>query len=322
MPGLAPIFRILIASALLWVAILASPVPARAAEPPGPLDAARHSVVAVMPAWTARPANAEEPEGSGVVIGDGTLVLTADHILGNAVRVRIRSLDGEIAEAEILSRDSETDLALLKMPFALKPMELGGYPAVGEKACAVGNAFGLGVSVTCGTVSAVRKSGVGFNPIEDFVQTDAAVNPGMSGGALIDENGALIGMLSAIFTKQSDANIGVNFAVSAPLAGLALERLQAAEAKAWPRAGLQLRPFPPRGGSGRAGAVIVDIAPGSAAADGGLQVGDIITLAGARRIFGPAGMRAAVAMQRPGQPLAVTVLRDQDEHKLQIVIAE
>jgi len=307
---------------MLYAAALAWPHgPARAADT-NPVDAARHSVVAVLPAWTARPANAEEPEGSGVAIGDGTMVLTADHILGNAIRVRVRSLDGEIAAAEIVSRDSETDLALLKIPFALKPLELAGYPAVGDRACAVGNAFGLGVSVSCGTVSAVRRSGVGFNPIEDFVQTDAAVNPGMSGGALVDEDGALVGLLSAIFTKQSDANIGVNFAVSAPLAALALERLLADEAKAWPRAGLQLRPFPPRGGTGRAGAVIVDIAPGSAAAGGGLQVGDIITGAGDRRIQGPADMRAAVAMQKPGEPLAVTVLRDQDEHNLQIVIAE
>ncbi|HMB48625.1 MAG TPA: trypsin-like peptidase domain-containing protein [Afifellaceae bacterium] len=278
--------------------------------------------MAVLPVWTSRPAGAQEPEGSGVVVGDGTLLITADHILGNAVRVRVRSMDGEIAEAGILARDSETDLALLKIPFALPPLEPAGYPAVGETACAVGNAFGLGVSVTCGTISAVRKSGVGFNPIEDFVQTDAAVNPGMSGGALVDKNGALIGILSAIFTKQSDANIGVNFAVSGPLAGAALVRLQSDNAAAWPTAGLQLRPYPPPGGTGRAGAVIVDIEPGGAAASGGLEVGDVITRAGDRRIFGPADMRAAVAMQSRVQPLAVSILRNGQEHTLQIAIAE
>ncbi len=84
---------------------------------------------------------------------------------------------------------------------------------------------GSGPTVACGTVSATERSNAGFNRIEDFVQTDAAVNPGMSGGALIGEDGRLVGILSAIFTKQSDANIGVNFAVSAALAEAALARL-------------------------------------------------------------------------------------------------
>jgi S1-C subfamily serine protease len=309
---------------LIVLVVLAclSAIPASSAGPENPVRAAARSVVGVLPAWTSRPPNAAEPEGSGVVVGDGTLVLTADHILGNAVRVRVRTGEGDIAEVRIVARDGETDLALLKMPFALEPLTFEGYPETGDRTCAIGNAFGLGTSASCGTVSAVRRSGVGFNPIEDFIQTDAAVNPGMSGGALVDGDGALVGILSAIFTKQSDANIGVNFAVSAPLAALALERMQVRDAQPWPRAGLQLRPFPPRGGIGRAGAVIVDIAPGSAASNADLEVGDVITQAGSRRIFGPADLRAAVAMQKSGEPLAITLLRGQDEHKAQITIAE
>ena len=76
--------------------------------------------------------------------------------------------------------------------------------------CAVRNAFGLGLSVTCGVVSALHRTDTGFNDVEDFLQTDAAVNPGMSGGALVDEDGRLVGLLSAIFASGADTNAGVN----------------------------------------------------------------------------------------------------------------
>lgn len=299
--------------------------PAWAAEPVNRQAAAVSSVVGVLPAWTSQPANAAEPEGSGVAVaneGDATLVLTADHIIGDATRIRVRSADGEIVRAEILARDAETDLALLRIPLAIEPLNLTGNPAVGDPVCAVGNAFGLRLSMTCGIVSALNRSGVGFNPIEDFIQTDAAVNPGMSGGALLDADGNLIGILSGIYTKQSDANIGVNFAVSAPLAKLALDRLQASGGAGWPRAGLQLQAFPPPGGVGRAGAVIADIEPGSPASDTGLEVGDVITGAGGRRVFGPADMRAAVAMHDISQPLPVTVMRGGAAHEIEITFAE
>ena len=278
------------------------------------------SIVAVIPVISGRPVNLEEPEGSGVVVGNGRQVLTADHIIGTAAQVRIRTNDGVVADAAIVSRDSGTDLALLEMSIDLPALEFAGYPSIGDPACAIGNAFGLGMSVTCGTVSAIRRSGVGFNAIEDFVQTDAAVNPGMSGGALIDGSGDLVGILSAIFTKQSDANIGVNFAVSAPLSVLVLRRLQTGNPHPWPRAGLRLRQFPPRGGTGRSGAVIVDVLPDSAASRAGFRVGDIVAQAGKRRVFGPADFRTAVAMQPSSVPMRVVVVREEKDLIVDLVI--
>jgi S1-C subfamily serine protease len=166
----------------------------------------------------ARPApNAAEPEGSGVVVGDGTRVVTADHVLGpgrRLVRVMVRDSDGVIHPARVLARNRLADIAVLALDTPLAAAAWRAGPVgPGLPVCAIGNAFGLGLSVTCGRVSATHRAGIGFNAVEDFIQTDAAVNPGMSGGALVDEDGALVGMLSAIFTKQSDANIGVNFAV-------------------------------------------------------------------------------------------------------------
>ncbi len=273
------------------------------------LEKAMRSVVSVLPAWAGRPPSAEEPEGSGVVVADGRLVLTADHILGNPVGVRIRTIEGDIRAARILARDSETDLALLAVDQPLPALRFDDEVAIGEPVCALGNAFGLGVSATCGTVSAVRKSGTGFNSIEDFIQTDAAVNPGMSGGALIDRDGNLVGVLSAIFTKRSDANIGVNFAVSARLSQTALARLRSRTKTSWPALDARLRPHPPRGATGRSGAAVVDVAPDSAAARAGLKPADVIIEAGGRRVRGPDDVVAAFALAAGEDGLALSVLR-------------
>src|SRR5690606_40595555 len=131
--------------------------------------------------------------------------------------ISVRLPDGHHVPAEVVGRDAATDLALLRVEAELPPLPLAPDPALGAPVCAVGNQFGLDLSVTCGVVSALHRAGTGFNPVEDFVQTDAVVNPGASGGALVDGEGRLVGLLSAIFTMESDANIGVNFAASAAL---------------------------------------------------------------------------------------------------------
>jgi S1-C subfamily serine protease len=221
-----------------------------------------------------------------------------------------------ILEAEIVGRDRATDLALLRIPEPLPPLAFAGEPRLGEAVCALGNAFGLGVSVSCGVVSALHRSGVGFNGIEDFVQTDAAVNPGASGGALVDGEGALVGILSAIFTKQSDANIGVNFAVSAPLAGRVARALKESGQVRWLAAGMHLVAAPEKGETGHVGARVAALSPGVAAAAAGLKVGDLVTAAGGRPVRAPADVVAALAhVEAPGA-LAVTVLRDGSEMTL------
>jgi S1-C subfamily serine protease len=291
---------------LVALVLLAHPA---GAEGPPPVAVAKQSVVSVLPIWRGRPPSPDEPEGSGVVVGDGTEILTADHVLGDPTSLYVRTADGEVVAARIAARDPATDLALLSVDSALPGLPLEPYPPVGARVCAIGNAFGLDLSLSCGTVSAVPRSGVGFNAIEDFIQTDAEVNPGMSGGALVDEEGRLVGVLSAIFTKQSDASIGVNFAVSGPLAARALERLRMGGGGAWPDPGLTLVPHPPRGETGPSGARVRGLAAGGAAEQAGLEVGDVIVGAGDRRVRGPADMRAAYVLAESGSALTITVLR-------------
>jgi len=187
---------------------------------------------------------------------DGRTILTARHVINNALSIVVRTSDGRVLKAEVIGEDILTDLAVLAIRETLVPMSFGRDAQVGERACAIGNAFGLGLSMTCGVVSAINKAGVGFNPIEDFVQTDAAVNPGASGGALVARDGSLLGILSAIFTKQSDANIGVNFAVSSALAKTVAKALAKDGKVNWQFSGLKLGRSVSRGDVGTLGAIV------------------------------------------------------------------
>jgi len=200
--------------------------------------AASPSVVSVLPTWPgydkpgfgAPPGTA--PEGSGVAIREPGLFVTAAHVVAKATSVRVRDHEGTVHEAEIVAIDGAADLALLRTAAPIPPVVLAqDRPATGSHACIVANAFGLGLSITCGVVSAERRSGIGFNPLEDFIQTDAAANPGTSGGALVDEDGRLIGLVTAIFTMESDANAGVNFASSVALLNARIDRMLARAAQ-------------------------------------------------------------------------------------------
>ena len=188
------------------------------------------SVIAVLPTWPGyeKPGfgapKGVAPEGSGISItfeseSKSDLVLTAAHVVDQATRVQIRDSDqGTLHDAEILWIDSDADIALLRTATSRPAIHLTTTSVTpGQHVCAIANPFGLGVSISCGVVSGIHRVGIGFNPIEDFIQTDAAINPGSSGGALVDENGVLVGMIAAIFTKDADIDAGVNFAISSRL---------------------------------------------------------------------------------------------------------
>ena len=195
---------------------------------------AHTSVVVVEPTWPGytRPGFGA-PAGSGVYFGSGSAsryLITAAHVVTRASRVELVLSDGTRQDAEIVAVDPARDVAVLKSELAAQPITFSGEdPPVGLHACAIGNSFGLGLSFSCGVVSAVHRRDVGFNAIEDFVQTDAAVNPGASGGALVDPQGHLIGLIDGIFTKEADIDAGVNFAISVPLLRQSLQALRIQE---------------------------------------------------------------------------------------------
>lgn len=283
------------------------------------LERALRSVVSVLPDWPPDARRNEEPEGSGVAMLDGRTIVTAAHVVERARSIRVRTASGEILEARFEARDRATDIAILSLDKALEPMPVGaGAPALGEPVCAIGNAFGLGLSVTCGVVSGVHRAGVGFNPVEDFVQTDAAVNPGASGGALVTKDGKFVGLLSAIFTKTSDANIGVNFAVSAGLVAHVARKLKETGRVVRPMSGMRLAPAPDKGATGRLSARVIMVRAGSAAERAGVRLGDLIVTAGGRRIRKPADFVSVMSGLAPAATLDIVVVRDGAEHTLQL----
>ncbi|MGI9385292.1 MAG: S1C family serine protease, partial [Methyloligellaceae bacterium] len=149
-------------------------------------------------------------------------------------------------------------------------------------------------------------------------QTDAAVNPGASGGALVTTDGKLVGLLSAIFTKKSDANIGVNFAVSATLVERVARRLRDGGRVAWPVTGLRLEAAPDRGKTGRQAARVKSVKADMLGAKAGLKPGDLILRAGARRIRKPADFVSAIAGVARPATLSLLVVRDGTEQTVEL----
>jgi S1-C subfamily serine protease len=285
-------------------------VPGRAFEPKI-LD----SVVSVIPVWQGRTRDEsgkpwEEPEGTAVAIKPGGYLVTSYHVIRRAVSVSVRRADGRFLLAEIIGADPLTDLALLKVAEDLDVPPPGPEPELGAPVCTVGNQFGLGLSVTCGVVSAVHRTGIGFNPIEDFIQTDAVVNPGASGGALIDGEGRLVGVLSAIFTKDSDANLGVNFAASLRLVMRVVEDLIVHKRVVRGRSGLRVADLAERHRGRRAGALIKRVTGGGAAETAGLEAGDVIIRIGARAIQKASDVSSEIGMYRIGEMIDITVVRE------------
>lgn len=213
-------------SVAIWLMALGAAFSARADHGPETWNAAADSVVRVLPTWPGfdRPGFGaplgSAPMGSGVFWSIGeestTWILTAAHVITDAVRVEIETYQGGRFDVDVAYIDTDADLAVLKAPVHERGLSLvTDEPPVGTHVCALGYPFGLPLSLSCGVVSGVNRSDLGFNAVENFIQTDAAVNPGSSGGALVDASGRLVGLVAAIFTKEADIDAGVNFAISA-----------------------------------------------------------------------------------------------------------
>lgn len=276
------------------------------------------SVVSLLPHWPGRPAGGTftlppgvAPEASAVAIAPGGFLATAYHVIAPAEAIDVRLSDGRITSAEVVGTDEATDIALLKIDVDLPvPLVVDALEVeLGDPVCAVGNAFGLGLSVTCGVISALRRTNAGFNAIEDFIQTDAAVNPGMSGGALVDEEGRLVGLLSAIFASGADTNAGVNFAVSTGLLRRVVMDLQEHGAVHRSQGGLQVRDQTPEEQKTAVGAIVRRVTAGGPAETAGLQAEDLIVEVAGRPIRSASDVNSALQLHRPGDSLYLTYRR-------------
>ncbi|HVE85748.1 MAG TPA: trypsin-like peptidase domain-containing protein [Myxococcales bacterium] len=253
-------------------------------------------------------------KGSGVIIDSRGMVLTNNHVVQDAVLIRVTLDDGRSFDAETVGRDPATDVALIRLKGKLEnlPMaRLGDSDAmrVGDWVFAIGNPFGLASSVSLGIISAKARNITG-GQYDEFLQTDAAINPGNSGGPLFNLRGDVIGINTAIAGNAT----GIGFAVPANLARALLPQLEkdGGVTRGW--LGIGIQTVTPEIGSAlgvpaQEGAVVLSVSDGSPARRAGLQQDDvIIALDGAKVVTGD-GLTKMIALKRPGSVSSVEYFR-------------
>lgn len=247
-------------------------------------------------------------QGSGVIISKDGYLLTNHHVIEGAGSIEVVLNDGTKLPANMVGRDQQTDLAVLKIDApdrTFTAVEIGDSDAlrVGEFVIALGSPFSLASSVTLGIVSQKGRS-IGLLPFEDFIQTDAAVNKGNSGGPLLDVDGRLVGINTVIQTTGlSDGYIGISFAIPANLVMNVAESIIRTGRWERPWIGILMRETP-------AGVRVMEVIGNSPASRGGLLVGDIIQSVDGQPVDTSSGVQRAIFRRKIGDPARVTIVRD------------
>jgi S1-C subfamily serine protease len=248
--------------------------------------------------------------GAGIVVAEEGLVLTALHVVRQASSLHVRTAGGSEHVATVHATDGPADLALLRIEAegATFPVAQLGDDArmlPGESVLVVGNPFGLGGTVTRGILSATGRRGVVPDNVVPLLQTDAAINPGSSGGALVNLRGEVIGLVNAILTRTGSSQ-GVGFAVPASEIRSALPYLVKGEAphRAW--IGVRVRPRTPAAD----GLVVTSVVPGGPAAAAGVRDGDVLLRMGAAAIAAPDDLRRELLGSSVGDVAVLAILRD------------
>ncbi len=262
--------------------------------------------------------------GSGVIVdAQRGLVLTNNHVIANAVQITVTLRDGRHFDAEIVGSDPETDVAVIKVP-AENLTDIAAADSddlrVGDFVVAIGNPFGLGQTVTSGIVSALSRSGLGIEGYEDFIQTDASINQGNSGGALVNLRGELVGINTAIFSRGG-GNIGIGFAIPINLALQITEQLLDKGMVERGFIGVQVQDLNADlaqafGINNQKGAIVNSVLPDSPAQDAGLQPGDIITSINSKPVKTAADVRNHIGLLPVGEEVLFEILRDGSKKEL------
>ena len=308
-------------------------------------DKARPAVVHVEvvkgPSWTPalqellRAHGLELPEaaeavaratGSAVIVSRDGRLLTNQHVIDAAVEVRVVLPDQRVFPATVVGSDPRTDVAVLQIegegPFPFIQIERRPVK-VGQVVVAVGSPFDFQSTVTTGIVSAKGRRGLERGEIQDFIQTDAAVNPGNSGGPLLDLNGRVIGINTAIYSQGADQNSGVSFAIPADMALSVVEALEATGDVPRPSLGVEVRDVEEvEGDASRRGAEVARVVPSSPASAAGLRRGDVIVSVDDEPIPSADDLRSLVLARSVGRKVVLGVVRAEVELTVEVELAD
>jgi serine protease DegQ len=276
----------------------------------------------------------EQPErqsslGSGVIVSSQGYILTNNHVVEGAEEISVSLSDGRKAIARIVGTDPETDLAVIKIDLPKLPAITLGHSdqaSVGDVVLAIGNPFGVGQTVTMGIVSALGRNDIGINTYENFIQTDAAVNPGNSGGALVDVNGNLLGINSAIYSR-SGGSLGIGFAIPVSTVKMVMESIIAdgQVIRGW--IGVEPQDITREMADSfnikeASGAIVAGVVRGGPADRAGIRPGDILIAIEGKPISNKTEVLNVIAQLKPNNKSAFTVLRNATKTSVDILIGK
>ncbi len=278
---------------------------------------------------TPRPQPKQGALGSGFVVDGGGIVVTNNHVVSNAEEIKVTLTDGREFPAELIGADEKTDLAVLKVKTdaALPAMSWGDSDKsrVGDWVLAVGNPFGLGGTATVGIISA-RGRDIGSGPYDDFIQIDAPINSGNSGGPLFDGEGNVIGVNTAIFSPNG-GNVGIGFAIPSNIAREVVAELRESGTVERGWLGVMIQPVTPDvaeslGLDTPKGALVADVTPDSPAESAGLRQGDVILGFDGHDIDKVRDLTRVVAHTAIGEKTPVSVWRGEKKIALKVKVGE
>ena len=274
----------------------------------------------------------DQPEsslGSGVIVSDKGLILTNNHVVASADEIEVALADGRKLSAKVVGTDPDTDLAVLQVD--AKDLPAITFAAsdklnVGDVVLAIGNPFGVGQTVTQGIVSALGRNHLGINTYENFIQTDASINPGNSGGALIDAEGNLVGVNSAIYSRNG-GSMGIGFAIPASLARQVMEQIAVSGSVTRGWIGIEAQDITPELAESfklnkAQGSLIAGVLHNSPADLAGVKAGDVLLAINGKEVADSSSMLNLIAVLKPNEKAVLKIARAEKEINVNVTVGK
>ncbi|GGB80353.1 serine protease [Henriciella pelagia] len=268
--------------------------------------------------------------GSGVIVSESGVIVTNNHVVNGADEFRVVLSDRREYAAELILADERTDLAVLRIDTEGDPLPTIDYAdtrdtEVGDIVLAIGNPFGVGQTVTTGIISATARTDVGVSDYAFFLQTDAAVNPGNSGGALINTKAELVGVNTAIFSRSGGSN-GIGFAIPAEMVRRVVDAAVNEGMIVRPWLGLKAQSVTydiakSQGMTRPVGVMVTEVFDEGPADEAGLARGDLITMIDGREVYDEKGLKFLAATRSPGETSVLTLLRGGKYETVRVTLA-